>query len=117
MHHALMRAHRATRWLVLALLLGGATAAHAQRGIDAEQFHPALDGFGLFNVERAQTVHRWQLGFQIYANYADSPLRLGVTDPMTGKRSTQVMLTRQTGLDVGAWLGLADWLEAALDAP
>jgi hypothetical protein len=91
--------------------------ARAQRGVDAALFHPALDGYGIFGVERSETARRWQLGFQLWGNYADSPLRLPMVDPMSGSRKSQVILTRQSAVELGLWLGLTDWLEAGLGAP
>ncbi len=91
--------------------------AAAQRGIDVETFHPALDSYGIFTVERAQTAAQWGFGFKLFANYAANPLRLAMFDmtAMTPRRVT--IIDRQIALDFGAHLGLTRWLELALDVP
>ena len=49
------------RWCVVLLVLlalGAPRRAHAQRGVDAELFRPALDGYGIFTVDRARGAAR-----------------------------------------------------------
>ena len=96
--------------------LAPATAA-AQRGVDAETFHPALDGYGIFTVERAQTAPQWSFGFKLFANYAANPLRLAMFDAAAMAPRRVAIMERQIALDFGADLGLTRWLELALDVP
>src|SRR5262249_46512910 len=91
--------------------------AHAQRGIDTKLFQPALDSYGIFSVERAQTSHQWDFGFKLYVDYAANPLRLAMSDPATGRARTQTMIDNQVTLNFGAHLGLTDWLEGAIAIP
>ncbi len=98
-----------------ALLFSG--RAEAQRAVDAELFHPAMDGFGILSVERAETSPKWDFGFGFFFNYAHNPLRLSLYDDTIAKARTQTVMTRQFGFDFGAHLGLTSWLEAAVDIP
>jgi outer membrane protein OmpA-like peptidoglycan-associated protein len=102
---------------VAALLLLGPAAARAQRGIDAKIFLPALDSYGIFSVERAQTSHQWDFGFKFYLDYAFNPLRLPMSDPATGVPKTSTMIDNMVTLHFGAHLGLTDWLEGAIVVP
>ena len=61
----------------IVILLLSATA-HAQRGIDAATFAPAMDGYGIFGTDRAQTSPAFDFGFQFHFDYASSPLRLSL---------------------------------------
>src|SRR5947209_1673377 len=102
--------------LILALL--GATAARAQRGIDVETFRPALDGYGLFAVERAETSPQWDFGFKLAVDYAHAPLRLALkSKPGEANPATTNILDYQAAIHLGAHLGLTDWLELAFEVP
>ncbi|MCU1279869.1 MAG: hypothetical protein JWM53_3415 [bacterium] len=91
--------------------------AHAQRGIDAQLFRPALDGYGIFTVERAQTAHQWDFGVKLYADYAANPLRLGLLRDASGAPDVQTMIDRQVAVHLAAHLGLTNWLQLAVDLP
>lgn len=110
------------RRVCLLVLLLPAVAA-AQRGPDVTLFAPALDGYGLFTVERAETAPRWGVGAQLYASYAQTPLQLGICPlpcPALAKGQRpplRPVLTRQVTLDLGAHFGLTSWLEWVLDLP
>ena len=93
-----------------------ATAA-AQRGVDVEMFHPALDSYGIITVERSQTAAQWGFCFKLVANYAANPLRLDMFDATAMAPRRVAILERQVALDFGAHLGLTRWLELALDVP
>jgi hypothetical protein len=54
----------ASLFAVSYVLLVVAGHAEAQRGVDGELFHPALDSYGIFTVERSQTSHQWDWGFK-----------------------------------------------------
>src|SRR5438874_3827307 len=103
--------------LVVALLLLTTAKAGAQRGIDAKIFLPAIDSYGIFSVERAQTSHQWDFGFKLYLDYAGNPLRLNMFDPTTNKPKTSTMIENLVTLNFGAHLGLTDWLEGAIVVP
>src|SRR5579864_384830 len=66
--------------LAVAVTLG-ASPAFAQHGVDSELFRPALDSYGIFTVDRAQTSHQWDFGFKLYVNYAANPLRFAMCNP------------------------------------
>jgi outer membrane protein OmpA-like peptidoglycan-associated protein len=94
--------------------------AQAQRGVDAELFHPALDGYGIFTVDRADVAPPRDFGFKITANLAGNPLRFTMTDetdPTHARSKTNVLIERQTVLDLGMHFGLTRWLELVLDVP
>jgi hypothetical protein len=112
-----MTTRRRAPVLTAALLLLIPAAARAQRGIDAKLFLPALDSYGIFSVERAQTSHQWDFGFKLYIDYASNPLRLPMTDPATGMPKTSTMIDNLVTMHFGAHLGLTDWLEGAIVVP
>jgi outer membrane protein OmpA-like peptidoglycan-associated protein len=112
-----MRLQRRHALLVGAFLMLHGSAAHAQRGIDAKLFQPALDSYGIFTVERAQTPHQWDFGFKLYLDYANTPLRLNMFDPGTNAPRTSSMINHQATLNFGAHIGLTDWLEGAIIVP
>ena len=68
----------------VAALVAAAGSARAQRGVDSEMFRPALDSYGIFTVDRAQTSHQWDWGFKLFVDYAQNPLRLDIC-PATGR--------------------------------
>ena len=92
------------------------TNAHAQRGIDVETFHPAMDGFGIFTVERAETGKQWDVGFRAFTDYAASPLTLHMKDA-TGMAADRSMMDYQWAIHLGIHVSIADWLELALVLP
>jgi outer membrane protein OmpA-like peptidoglycan-associated protein len=102
-----------------------ARSAHAQRGVDSEMFHPALDSYGIFTVDRAQTSHQWDWGFKLFVNYASNPLRLdmcqvGAGCPSIGNSMRPPLVAimgYQVALNFGFHLGLTDWLEFVADLP
>ena len=108
--------HALATVLVAAALLFAAPA-HAQRGVDVALFRPALDGYGILSVERAETAPRWSFGFSLFASYASNPLRLAVRDDGAALPTTKAILDHQLVLDLGGVLGLTDWLELAVNLP
>jgi outer membrane protein OmpA-like peptidoglycan-associated protein len=112
---------RPARTLLLAALVGATAlvprSARAQRGIDTELFRPALDSYGIFSVERAQTSHQWDFGFKVYANYAHQPLRLDFFDANANAPRRKTAIDYQAALNFGLHLGFTDWLEIAIDFP
>jgi large repetitive protein len=102
---------------VAAGLLGTPAIARAQRGVESETFRPALDTYGIFSVERAQTAGQWDFGFKIFADYANAPFRLDMKDPISGAVARRDIMGFQVATHLGAHLGLTDWLEFALDFP
>jgi outer membrane protein OmpA-like peptidoglycan-associated protein len=106
------------------LVVVAAGKAHAQRGIDSELFRPALDSYGIFTVDRAQTSHQWDFGFKLYVNYAQNPLRLDICPAsgacaITGLKRPGLtgVMSYQAAMNFGAHLGLTNWLELVLDLP
>src|SRR3954470_1512614 len=67
----------------VAAIVAAGGSARAQRGVDSELFRPALDSYGIFTVDRAQTSHQWDWGFKLFIDYAQNPLRLDMC-PATG---------------------------------
>ncbi|MDB4968934.1 MAG: OmpA domain protein [Myxococcales bacterium] len=108
----------------LAALVATAGRAQAQRGVDSELFRPALDSYGIFTVDRAQTSRQWDWGFKLYVNYAQNPLRLNMC-PLTGACATGMparppltaVMGFQVGMNLGMHLGLTNWLEVVADIP
>jgi large repetitive protein len=109
----------------LAAVVAAGGSARAQRGVDSELFRPALDSYGIFTVDRAQTSHQWDWGFKLFIDYAQNPLRLNIC-PATGD-CTAVTMSQKPGLSAvmgwqavmhfGFHLGLTDWLELVADIP
>jgi outer membrane protein OmpA-like peptidoglycan-associated protein len=108
----------------LAVIAAGAGSAHAQRGVDSEIFRPALDSYGIFTVDRAQTSHQWDWGFKLYVDYAQNPLRLNIcpvadacSTAMSQKPALNPVIGWQAVMHFGFHLGLTDWLEFVADLP
>ncbi|HEX6839149.1 MAG TPA: hypothetical protein VF334_21365, partial [Polyangia bacterium] len=99
------------------VLLFAATPARAQRAVDPSLWRPALDGYGIFSVERAETAPQWTFGFSLFADYALDPLRLAVRDGGAPVPTRQTIMDHQLALDLGVVLGVTDWLELAIDLP
>ena len=55
--------------------------ARADAASTRELFRPALDSYGIFTVDRAQTSHQWDWGFKLFVDYAPNPLRLDICPP------------------------------------
>src|SRR4051812_9756019 len=69
--------------------------AHAQRAVDAHLFHPAMDSYGIFTVERTQTAHQWDFGFKMFSDYAQNPLRLAMFDTASSMPKTVAIMDWQ----------------------
>jgi outer membrane protein OmpA-like peptidoglycan-associated protein len=105
------------RTLLVAIALLTPSVSRAQRGIESELFHPALDSYGIITVERAQTSHQWDFGFKLFLDYAQSPLKLAFYDATSMGPRTKAAMDWQVALHFGAHLGLTNWLEAAVQVP
>jgi outer membrane protein OmpA-like peptidoglycan-associated protein len=101
------------------------TAALAQtsRAVDAHYFRPALFGGGIFAVDRAAPLTKWQPGFKFFFNHEGSPLRFTFPqDPATiaaGEKAigTQEMLEHAQVFNLQAQFALFSWLELGVDFP
>jgi outer membrane protein OmpA-like peptidoglycan-associated protein len=101
--------------LVPLALLAFPGRVHAQRAIDANLFKPALDPYGIFTVDRAQTAQQWDFGFKVATSYADDPLKLDLNQ--TGTTSATNIVGYRLVTDLQFNFGLTDWLQVSADAP
>ena len=106
---------------IAAVVLGAglgplAGAASAQHGVDVETFRPAVDGYGIFTVERAETGQKWDVGFRLFTDYAHAPLVLAMKDA-AGAAADRTVMDYQVAIHAGMHLSLASWLELALVLP
>ena len=109
----------------LAAVVAAGGTARAQRGVDSEIFRPALDSYGIFTVDRAQTSHQWDWGFKLFVDYAQNPLRLNMCnadptvacDPSKARPALTSVMGWQAVMHFGFHLGLTDWLEFVADIP
>jgi large repetitive protein len=109
----------------LAAVVAAGGSARAQRGVDSELFRPALDSYGIFTVDRAQTSHQWDWGFKLFIDYAQNPLRLNICPAtcdctavtMSQKPGLSAVMGWQAVMHFGFHLGLTDWLELVADIP
>jgi hypothetical protein len=108
---------RSSQLALSVAILVAAGGARAQRGVDAETFRPSLDGFGLTVTERAETSKQWDFGFKLVGDFAKDPLRLALHDAGAAPGARVDAIEWQTTLHFGFHLGLADWLELALEVP
>jgi large repetitive protein len=114
-----MRVRALRLGLFLAIAVAPA-AAHAQLGVDAQLFHPALDSYGICTVDRSEVSHPWDFGFKLALDLAGNPLRLDMTDPTDPTHvATQrnVLMGSRMTVDLGAHVGLTRWLELVLAVP
>jgi outer membrane protein OmpA-like peptidoglycan-associated protein len=103
--------------LAAATLVAGARPARAQRGIDTETFRPALDSYGIFTVERAETGKQWDFGFKLFVDFAYRPLRLDMKDATGMPQHRVPLMDFQAAMHLGGHLSFTDWLELALEIP
>jgi len=112
------RPRAAARTGAVALLaLALATPARAQTSttsFEAQRFQPMAGAWDILGVESAHVPGHLEKSAVLYLNYADEPLRLISAG---GPSVQQPLLESQTGLDVGASLGLLGCLEASLVLP
>jgi outer membrane protein OmpA-like peptidoglycan-associated protein len=101
--------------LLLATALTG--RAQAQRGIDMHLYSPAVDGYGLFATERAQTAPRFTWGFLLSSDFAQHPFRLDMYDAVSMQPTRQSIIDYQIVTHLGGYFGLTDWLQLAFDLP
>ena len=109
----------------LAVVVAAAGSARAQRGVDSELFRPALDSYGIFTVDRAQTSHQWDLRLQALRRLRVEPAAPRhlppIRRPARSARAPSADLTAvmgwQAALHFGFHLGLTDWLELVADLP
>ena len=104
---------------LVAAIAAAPSPARAQHAVDTEVFRPALDGYGLFTVESAETGHAWDFGFKLTLDYAQTPLQLRIKDPTTGVAPSKAVpiIDYMAAFHLGAWVGFTDWLELAIEIP
>jgi hypothetical protein len=109
-------------------LLGAALAAlvatapgraGADRSFDVVMTPPAVDAYGMAVIDRAQTPQRFEFGMQAQFGWAYSPLRLTLADPhqSTLPDAQFRVIEQQYNVDLGFFLGLADFLSVAAALP
>ncbi len=105
--------------VVMLLAFGGVASADPpyDRAIDTETFHPAIDSYGIFTVERAETGKQWDFGFKLFVDYGHQPLRFDLKDPASGMPARTNIMDFEVVMHLGAHLSLADWAEIAVQIP
>src|SRR5262245_41878502 len=88
---------------VAAIVVAAGGSARAQRSVDSEVFRPALDSYGIFTVDRAQTSHQWDWGFKLFIDYAQNPLRLNICSAMGACSLADTPPTRPGVTPVMGW--------------
>ncbi len=90
--------------------------AHADNGVDAQTYKPALDPGGIFSVEGADGMPEYNIGLTLGLDFAVAPLKLAVENIGTpGSRSN--ILDSQFTIDVGLAFGVTDRITFAFDVP
>lgn len=104
--------------LAAALVGAGAPGARAETGIDAQLHKPALDSYGIFSVERAKGLGKYDFNLRIGMNFAQEPLKLDTTGGAGVPDGTVDPIFESTlALNFGLALGLTDRLSLSLDVP
>ncbi|MBI4508816.1 MAG: OmpA family protein [Deltaproteobacteria bacterium] len=98
----------------LAALPALSTPAHAETAIDAQIYKPALDPQGIFSIERARGLKKWDFGFRVSSNFATKPLKL---PSLPADDDDDTVLKAALTIDFGLSMGLTDRLTFALNAP
>jgi large repetitive protein len=113
---------RAVRALVTIVALAPFAAWAQTRSVDVNFLRPALFSDGIFTVERATPSARWRPGFRFAYSFESQPLRLDFPQ-QAGTCPGSKCLGRQTIVDnahvfyLQAQLGIARWLELAVELP
>lgn len=91
---------------------------HADRSFDVAMAPPAMDPYGMVVVERAKTPQRFEFGMSAVASWAYNPFHPTLVDPNMGLSEARFdLIMHQFSVDLGAYLGLTDFLSLALVMP
>jgi outer membrane protein OmpA-like peptidoglycan-associated protein len=95
---------------VLALLFASGRAL----ALNAEQFRPNFDGYGLVNLLDHRTLprHAWSLGLGL--SFAQNPVELGLVS--TGARIDS-LIDYQINMTLNGAFGVADWVTVGIFVP
>jgi outer membrane protein OmpA-like peptidoglycan-associated protein len=109
------------------LVASSVRADESNTAVDAQLYRPALDGNGIFSVERAATIKKYAFTLRLTANYADSPLDLdtrpsyGVDAMMnttiTEDGSVEKVLKSNLSFHLGLAFGITDRLTLGVEMP
>jgi outer membrane protein OmpA-like peptidoglycan-associated protein len=119
----MMRRRSPILFVTMAALTLAAGPAFAQedtasRGVDAQIFRPAVDGYGIFSLDRPETARQYEFGFKFFTNFVSSPLRLTVPSGAgLDDYSKRAMVDWQVAFNLQAYMGIIDRLELFLDFP
>jgi hypothetical protein len=93
--------------------------AQADRSFDVTMATPAVDAYGLAVIDRAQTPQRFEFGLQSQFGWAYTPLHLTLYDMQQAgaPEAPFRVLEQQYNVDLGFFLGLADFLSVAVALP
>ena len=108
------------RTLLLAAALALASpAAHAgpHSGVDAQLYKPSMDAFGIWTLDAATGLKKYDFSFKLGVGFGSDPLRVaipGIGDPVDNGSSDSA-LNFALGLNMTAAFGFTDRLSIGLD--
>jgi hypothetical protein len=93
---------------------GPALAPGKAHALNAEQFRPNFDGYGLINLLDHRTLqrHAWSLGLGL--SFAKNPVELGLVS--TGARLDS-LIDYHVNTTLNAAFGITDWVTVGLTVP
>lgn len=92
--------------------------AQADRAFDVAMAPPAMDGYGMMVVERARTPGKFEFGTSTVLGWAKNPFRPTLSDQNNGLAESRFdLIQHQLTVDLGFYLGLADFLSIAVMMP
>jgi large repetitive protein len=106
--------------LAITILSSSLVEAQPQRAVDAHFFRPALFSGGIFAIDRAAPLTKWQPSFKFFFNHEGTPLRLTFPQspcPKSGCIGEQAIVNHAQVFNLQAQMSIASWLEIALDVP
>ena len=103
--------------VTLGVMLGG-EAARADRAFDVAMAPTTFDSYGMMVVERAKTPGKFEFGTSTVFSWAKNPFRPTLSDQNNGLTDSQFdLIQHQLTVDLGFYLGLADFLSIAAVMP
>ena len=101
--------------VTVAAYVPAASAQVDRRAADAHIFRPAMDGHGIFVVDRADVGKPWTWGFRFGVHFTQSPLNLSMSGIEAGEVGSP--LDYSLTFHLGFHVTFTKWMALAIDVP